>query len=510
MQDQHDHDLTHTQQVIFGIASLVIVTFSGVCSGLTVGIFSLDSSRLQVMTRVGQTEWQRNSARRLLWFVSRGHWTLVTLLVSNASAMSALPLVLEQLVSAEVSIILSISAVLFFGEVVPQALFVRHAFAVCSWCVPLLWLLLIVTTVISYPAAILLDKIVGHQAKIGRDEVEKHVRIVEEIAEGSTDEDEDENDDDASKKAENGTASGEYYGGGGAQTNDGGINQHDLETNNNNSNNPDSLLPEEIRIMKGALALAKKTLQDVKGVAPENAFMLSSSQELDPSLIDKIVSEGYSRVPVFMGSDRNHVIGVLLTRCLLSLAYSLSQPVHQQQQGKGDNNNNKSQLAVVYPKVSDLSSNLLREPFRVQENTKVTDLLTSFKTGKSHLACVYNKNGSLVKFVTLEDLFQVLLIGDSKGKSGKQSGKTVSNNTTTSAPSSLSVIESSNTDGISPGQSNNTYPPTPYARNSTSVQNNSTHQHHHHHHYHNNKEVERAVLVASTFNVIRQSTAMAS
>jgi hypothetical protein len=144
----------------------------------------------------------------------------------------------------------------------------------------------------------------------------------------------------------------------------------------------------------------------------------------------------------------------------------------------------------------------LREPFRVQESTKVTDLLSSFKTGRSHLACVYNKNGSLVKFVTLEDLFN-LLIGEQKGGKnggGKSGGGGKKDSNTTSAAAGDSNNNNNN------GKSSD-YPPTPHvfgSRNSNSLQAKDNNNHL------TSKEVERAVLVASTFNVIRQSTAMAS
>jgi metal transporter CNNM len=335
-------ELSGSEKTVFGIASLLIVAFSGVCSGLTVGIFSLDPSRLEVMTRAGATSWQRNSAGRLLFLVKNGHWTLVTLLVSNASAMSALPLVLDRLVSAELAVVLSITAVLVFGEVVPQALFVRYGFSVCAVLVPLMWVLMLVTAVISYPAAMLLDAVVGHQARAGRDEIEKHVRIVEDAL----------------------GADGGAFG-------------------------DESLLPEEIQVMRGALSLGKKTLRDVRGVDQQGAFMLAGNAPIDQAMVERIVSEGYSRVPVCLNQDRTHVIGVLLTKSLLTLAYTLGPDAP----------------ASAAPRVSDLP---LREPFRVQEDTKVSDLLQSFKTGKSHLACVYNKSGSLVKFVTLDDIFQLL------------------------------------------------------------------------------------------------------
>jgi len=50
------------------------------------------------------------------------HWLLVTLLLCNAAAMEALPLFLDKMMPGYLAIIVSVTAVLFFGEVIPQAL----------------------------------------------------------------------------------------------------------------------------------------------------------------------------------------------------------------------------------------------------------------------------------------------------------------------------------------------------------------------------------------------------
>ncbi len=48
--------------------------------------------------------------------LKRPHWLLVTLLLVNAAAMEALPIFLDRLVSPTWAIVLSVTAVLFFGE----------------------------------------------------------------------------------------------------------------------------------------------------------------------------------------------------------------------------------------------------------------------------------------------------------------------------------------------------------------------------------------------------------
>jgi len=50
--------------------------------------------------------------------VKRHHLLLVTLLMANALAMEALPLVLDRMVPSWAAVLLSVTAVLFFGEYV--------------------------------------------------------------------------------------------------------------------------------------------------------------------------------------------------------------------------------------------------------------------------------------------------------------------------------------------------------------------------------------------------------
>ena len=48
--------------------------------------------------------------------MKNAHYLLVTLLLCNAAAMEALPIVLDKLVHEVVAILISVTAVLFFGE----------------------------------------------------------------------------------------------------------------------------------------------------------------------------------------------------------------------------------------------------------------------------------------------------------------------------------------------------------------------------------------------------------
>jgi len=64
-----------------------------------------------------------NCCRKSWMNPTSSHVLLVTLLLTNASANEALPLFLDRLVPSWLAIILSVSVVLIFGEIVPSAIF---------------------------------------------------------------------------------------------------------------------------------------------------------------------------------------------------------------------------------------------------------------------------------------------------------------------------------------------------------------------------------------------------
>ena len=106
--------------------SVLLVLLAGVFSGLTLGLLSLDEMNLKVLAEAGHPHEQKYAAA-LIPLVRRHHLLLVTLLLSNAGVAETLPLFLDKLVpSPVIAILISVTAVLMFGEVIPQAICSRH------------------------------------------------------------------------------------------------------------------------------------------------------------------------------------------------------------------------------------------------------------------------------------------------------------------------------------------------------------------------------------------------
>ena len=58
--------------------------------------------------------------------VKRHHLLLVTLLLSNAGAVEAMPIFMDRITNPVAAVAISVTAVLFFGEIIPQALCTRY------------------------------------------------------------------------------------------------------------------------------------------------------------------------------------------------------------------------------------------------------------------------------------------------------------------------------------------------------------------------------------------------
>uniref|UniRef100_A0A1D1YV68 DUF21 domain-containing protein At4g14240 n=1 Tax=Anthurium amnicola TaxID=1678845 RepID=A0A1D1YV68_9ARAE len=253
--------------------SCVLVLFAGLMSGLTLGLMSLGLVDLEVLQQ-GGTPTEKKQAAAILPVVQKQHQLLVTLLFCNAAAMEALPIFLDKIFHPFVAVVLSVTFVLAFGEVIPQAICSRYGLAVGANCVSIVRVLMIVCYPIAYPIGKILDCVLGHNqsALFRRAQLKVLVSI-------------------HSKEA----------GKGGELTHD------------------------ETTIISGALDLTEKTAEEA--MTPiESTFSLDVDSKLDWEAIGKILARGHSRVPVYSGNPKN-IIGLLLVKSLLTVRAETETPV---------------------------------------------------------------------------------------------------------------------------------------------------------------------------------------
>jgi metal transporter CNNM len=116
--------LTPAENLIYALLCVALILMSGIMSGLTLGLMSLDSVEIEVLIRTG-TAREKKWAQKVLPVISNPHQLLCTLLLCNAACMEALPIFMDKLVDTIVAIIISTTAILFFGEIIPQAVCAR-------------------------------------------------------------------------------------------------------------------------------------------------------------------------------------------------------------------------------------------------------------------------------------------------------------------------------------------------------------------------------------------------
>ncbi|AES63602.1 putative gliding motility-associated protein GldE [Medicago truncatula] len=244
---------------------VLLVVFAGLMSGLTLGLMSLSLVDLEVLAKSG-TPQDRKHAEKILPVVKNQHLLLCTLLICNAAAMEALPIFLDSLVVAWGAILISVTLILLFGEIIPQSVCSRYGLTIGATVAPIVRVLVWICLPVAYPISKLLDYLLGHrqEALFRRAELKTLVNL-----------------------------HGNEAGKGGELTHD------------------------ETTIIAGALELSEKTAGDA--MTPINEiFSIDINSKLNRDLMTLILEKGHSRVPVYYEEPTN-IIGLILIKNLLTI-----------------------------------------------------------------------------------------------------------------------------------------------------------------------------------------------
>ncbi|KAK4357352.1 hypothetical protein RND71_022962 [Anisodus tanguticus] len=327
--DEQDIEFGNPWWFVYAGISCFLVLFAGIMSGLTLGLMSMGLVELEILQRSG-TSTEKKQAATILPVVQKQHQLLVTLLLCNAAAMEALPIYLDKIFHPVVAIILSVTFVLAFGEIIPQAICSRYGLAVGANLVWLVRVFMIICYPISYPIGKVLDAVLGHHdALFRRAQLKALVSIhgIEVIPLNWC----------SLQKTEVDLAAG-----------------HDRSAGKGGE-----LTHDEITIISGALDLTEKTAAEA--MTPiESTFSLDVNSKLDWEAIGKILARGHSRVPVYSGHPKN-IIGLLLVKSLLTIRAETETPV---------------------------SAVSIRRMPRVPADMPLYDILNEFQKGSSHMAAV--------------------------------------------------------------------------------------------------------------------------
>jgi CBS domain containing-hemolysin-like protein len=131
--------------------------YLGLASGLTMGLLSLDITKLEIKLILG-TNHEKEAINLILPLIKRHHLLLVTLLLFNAISNETLPIFLGEIVPNYIAILLSVSLVLIFGEIIPSALFTGSMqLQTTCYFITFVQFLICLFYPISYPISLLLD-----------------------------------------------------------------------------------------------------------------------------------------------------------------------------------------------------------------------------------------------------------------------------------------------------------------------------------------------------------------
>ncbi|XP_044510641.1 DUF21 domain-containing protein At1g47330 isoform X2 [Mangifera indica] len=250
---------------VYVVVIIGLVCFAGLMAGLTLGLMSLGLVDLEVLIKSGLPQ-DSSHAAKIFPVVKNQHLLLCTLLIGNSVAMEALPIFLDKLVPPWAAILISVTLILMFGEIIPQAACTRYGLTVGATMAPMVRLLVWLFFPVSYPISKVLDWMLGkgHAVLLRRAELKTFVNF-----------------------------HGNEAGKGGDLTHD------------------------ETTIIAGALELTEKTAKDA--MTPiSKAFSLDLDATLNLDTLNAVMAMGHSRVPVYFGSPTN-IIGLILVKNLLTV-----------------------------------------------------------------------------------------------------------------------------------------------------------------------------------------------
>ena len=169
-----EESISETRRMIDLVGALGCGILAACAAGLTMGVVSLDEVDLRVKARCGSDD-EKACATRLLPLIEHQphHQLLVTLLLLNALANEALPLFIDELVPGLYAILISVTVVLFVGEIMPAAVFTGPSkLKIAASLTGVVWVMLWVMSPLAWPIGALLDRLIPHDSHaISRREV---------------------------------------------------------------------------------------------------------------------------------------------------------------------------------------------------------------------------------------------------------------------------------------------------------------------------------------------------
>ncbi|MFH1662219.1 MAG: hemolysin family protein [Candidatus Falkowbacteria bacterium] len=233
---------------------ILLISLSALFSGITLGFFSLNKDDLKRKSNLGDKR-----AKKIYNLRKNGNLLLCTLLIGNTTVNTTLSVFLGSIIHGIIAVLMATFLIVTLGEILPQAVFARHALILGSKLTWLVRFFLIIFYPICWPMSKILDKMLGDEIPTvySKHELVKLIEDHENLKESDVDADEE-------------------------------------------------------RIIKGALSYSDKEVRDIMTPRTE-AFLLHYDDILNKSTVVKIKRTGHSRIPVYK-KDPDDIVGVLYVK----------------------------------------------------------------------------------------------------------------------------------------------------------------------------------------------------
>jgi len=238
--------------------AVLLLSLSALFSGLTIGLFSLDTNELRRKMELGNKQ-----ATKLYPIRAKGSQLLVTLILGNVLVNSALTVVLNSITAGIIAIVISTILITTFGEVLPAAYLDKHGMRFGARLSPQINIVMKYSGWITEPVGKFLDKTIGDKGN--KVYTKKELLKLMDDHEGMT---------------------------------------SDIED-------------EDLSIAKHALSFADKHIADVM-LPRDEMIALKETDILSPELLNQLHASPDSAFPVYRATKDN-IVGTLYLRDLVNL-----------------------------------------------------------------------------------------------------------------------------------------------------------------------------------------------
>ena len=158
----------------------ICIVHSAIFSGLNLALFGLTRLRLEIEAESGN-----HHAIKILNLRQDSHFLLTTILWGNVAFNTLLAILSNSILTGAVAFVFSTFFITFFGEIIPQAYFSKHALRMGSLLTPIVRFYQFALYPLARPTGLLLDKWLGedgikywreHQL---REVIQKHIEADE-------------------------------------------------------------------------------------------------------------------------------------------------------------------------------------------------------------------------------------------------------------------------------------------------------------------------------------------